>query len=256
MAAERTGGVLCPVGPVWRRLRTTNPEIELYQPDNSHPSMAGTLASAYSFYSVFFKDDVMNLEITTPVLPEQAVAIRNAVQEVVADSLSAAYRYDKVLRADFIGDSGKTSTDTVHFTNLSRHASGYVWDFGDGTTDTAASVAHIFPSAGEYTVCLTAYNSCDTAKICQTVIIGVSSVDEAHSRQLAGYPNPCSNVCYIPSVASGTPYRIINALGVEQLRQTTSGSTGIVVSHLAPGLYFVMIEQPDGQKQVIPFSKW
>jgi len=63
----------------------------------------------------------------------------------------------------------------INFFNPSLSATSYLWDFGDGSTSTAssASVFHVFPIAGTYTVHLYTYNSSsgchDTAT--QSVIV-------------------------------------------------------------------------------------
>lgn len=48
----------------------------------------------------------------------------------------------------------------VYFENNSLNAAYYVWDFGDGETDSAKSVSisHTYDEAGDYTVKLRAYN--------------------------------------------------------------------------------------------------
>jgi PKD repeat protein len=48
---------------------------------------------------------------------------------------------------------------TVTFTNKSKYATSYAWDFGDGSTSTAESPVHTYSSGGVYTVKLTASNS-------------------------------------------------------------------------------------------------
>ena len=53
------------------------------------------------------------------------------------------------------------STDasfTVKFTNTSKDATSYVWDFGDGKTSTATHPSHTYISRGSKTVTLTARN--------------------------------------------------------------------------------------------------
>jgi|SRR5690242_14509984 len=45
---------------------------------------------------------------------------------------------------------------TVQFTNLSKNAASYSWDFGDGTTSTEASPTHTYPRKGKYVPTLTA----------------------------------------------------------------------------------------------------
>jgi PKD repeat protein len=52
----------------------------------------------------------------------------------------------------------------VYFFNFSQAGSfttitGYLWDFGDGTTSTSFDPVHSFPDTGTYTVCLTVYGS-------------------------------------------------------------------------------------------------
>ena len=44
------------------------------------------------------------------------------------------------------------------FTNTSKQATSYEWDFGDGNTSTEASPTHIYDAPAEYTITLTASN--------------------------------------------------------------------------------------------------
>ncbi|GAA4374202.1 PKD domain-containing protein [Hymenobacter koreensis] len=46
--------------------------------------------------------------------------------------------------------------DSTRFTNSSSNAVSYLWNFGDGTTSTARTPAHVFRRAGRYTVKLKA----------------------------------------------------------------------------------------------------
>ncbi len=45
-----------------------------------------------------------------------------------------------------------------NFSNTSKGATSYEWDFGDGTMSTEESPTHVYDSADEYTITLTAYN--------------------------------------------------------------------------------------------------
>jgi PKD repeat protein len=47
----------------------------------------------------------------------------------------------------------------VTFTNYSQNATSYSWDFGDGTSSTETSPTHVYTTAGNFTVILTAKNS-------------------------------------------------------------------------------------------------
>lgn len=48
---------------------------------------------------------------------------------------------------------------SVQFTDLSKNAAGWNWDFGDGTTSSEQSPAHTYSVAGNYNVKLTAANT-------------------------------------------------------------------------------------------------
>lgn len=47
---------------------------------------------------------------------------------------------------------------TVTFTNTSKNATSYTWDFGDESTSTEVNPAHTYEASGTYTVTLTAIN--------------------------------------------------------------------------------------------------
>jgi PKD repeat protein len=53
----------------------------------------------------------------------------------------------------------------VQFTDLSKNATGWNWDFGDGTSSTARNPAHKYNKAGKYTVKLTVKNSKGTNSV-------------------------------------------------------------------------------------------
>ena len=87
MAREYDASV-CPVGRVWRYLRTNNPEIELYQPDDSHPSLAGSYAAACAFYTLIFHRSPQHITYQPEIETADAITIRETVQRVVFDTLS------------------------------------------------------------------------------------------------------------------------------------------------------------------------
>ncbi|MEX2595425.1 MAG: PKD domain-containing protein, partial [Salibacteraceae bacterium] len=61
--------------------------------------------------------------------------------------------------ADFEANTTETCDGEVHFTDLSMNgAQEWLWDFGDGTSDTVQNPTHTYSSSGNYTVKLTASN--------------------------------------------------------------------------------------------------
>lgn len=124
-------GVLSPVGAVWNYLRLNSPGINLYQADESHPSLEGSYAAACSFYASIFRKDPTLINDDYGLPPVVAMDIRNAAKAVVFDSLLTWHigEYDPVA-----GYSVVTIYFTASFTNLSSNATSYLWDFGNGNT--------------------------------------------------------------------------------------------------------------------------
>jgi gliding motility-associated-like protein len=102
----------------------------------------------------------------------------------------------------------------VQFNNTSSNATGYAWDFGDGTTSTAASPAHVFPGPGVYVVTLSASNpgTCNQVNttLQQVVVLGNSayalndtSVCAGTSVQIGLLPVPSPEVTYQWSPTTG-----------------------------------------------------
>lgn len=113
------------------------------------------------------------------------------------------------VESNFIGLFGVKDPCTVYFnesatTNSCTQITGYKWDFGDGTTSTAANPAHTFPGDGVYTVCLDVYGSNGTVgckdKFCKQVTIkgcknGIKKSASTEREELndfgvSVYPNP------------------------------------------------------------------
>jgi PKD repeat protein len=80
-----------------------------------------------------------------------------------------------------------TLPENVSFTNASTNASGYVWDFGDGSaTSTATNPVHAYSTNGNYTARLYSSNGCGTDSLVMTQAIQISG----------GAPSaPSQNIC-------------------------------------------------------------
>ena len=85
--AEANDASVCPVGRVWHYLRDHHSEIELYMPDESHPSWAGSYAAACAFYTMLFGRDPDSITYDASLGMKTASIIRSAAHDVVFDSL-------------------------------------------------------------------------------------------------------------------------------------------------------------------------
>jgi hypothetical protein len=87
MAADNRS-LISPVGAVWHRLRDSATTIELYDPDGSHPSLAGSYAAACTFYTVFFRRNPALSNFNGGLDSTTAATIRNTTKTIVYDHLS------------------------------------------------------------------------------------------------------------------------------------------------------------------------
>ncbi|MBL4705824.1 MAG: PKD domain-containing protein [Flavobacteriales bacterium] len=60
----------------------------------------------------------------------------------------------------------------VDFTDLTVNGNYWLWDFGDGAISTQQSPSHTYPTPGNYTICLVAFDSCYSDTLCMTIAVG------------------------------------------------------------------------------------
>jgi len=81
--AQKTGGIIAPVGEAWRLVRNTHPEINLYA-DDRHPSVNGTYLAAAVIYMTLFKKDIAG---ASPLALDKKTAaiLQNAASQTVLE---------------------------------------------------------------------------------------------------------------------------------------------------------------------------
>jgi hypothetical protein len=164
--AGNTKSEVSPVGEVWNYIRHNYSLIELYQADESHPSLAGTYAAACSFYSSLFRKDPSLTTYDYSLSASDAAQIRLAAKSIVYDSLANFDFGDYLPHADFLHFTG-TGINEIEFRNTSLNADYYLWEFGDGSTSDSLNINHSYTTNGIYTARLTAYN-CDLSVLNQS----------------------------------------------------------------------------------------
>jgi hypothetical protein len=240
MAVDNDASV-CPVGRVWRYLRTNHPSIELYQSDGSHPSVAGTYAAACSFAVMFFGLDPRTVHYCPTAISQQvADTIRQAVYTVVYSQLSQWRRPVPQATVALQGVGGREAVLTAHIAN----ADGLVWHFGDGDSLTThdSVVTHTYADTGSYTVSVVATRHCmsDTAlltiHIQDSMSVGIVAATQGMTAVV--YPNPASD--RVEVVVDGCDVTLQD----NEVTLLSSDGRSYALQHfadLASGLYVVRV---------------
>ncbi len=195
MAVNEHGSV-APVGAAWKMVRDSFPTIELYEPDESHPSEQGTYLATCVFYCTFFKKNCVGSSYTFgSVTPAEALQLQYAATRVTLDSLATWQGTGDIPDAKFVYSlTGATAT----FTNQSMNATQYLWNFGDSFTSTSVNPVHTYSSAGTYIVTLQASaDTCKTFTAVDTVTVLPLQIRENEVKSWKVYPNPVTDKVYI-----------------------------------------------------------
>lgn len=86
--ADSVKASMTPAGAAWRYIRQNYPSIELFQSDESHPSLAGSYAVACCFYTTLFRSDPTSITFNSGLSVSDATNIKYAVKQIVYDHLS------------------------------------------------------------------------------------------------------------------------------------------------------------------------
>ena len=157
--AMNNNATCAPAGVAWKKVRATYPLIELYNADESHPTMSGTYLVACTFYStIYHKSTVGSAYIPSGVLAADATNLQTIGSNTVLDSVENWQQYGSLPRAKY---SSGNIQNQFSFTNQSLRSTQYEWNFGDGSAiNTSTSPIHSYTAIGNYTVTLKAKNTC------------------------------------------------------------------------------------------------
>jgi len=201
---------------------------------------------------------------TTPVILQQVVtpgqlyhfkvgvadAGDQAYDSGVFMKIKSFYGYASMPIANF---SSVINGNMVTFNNTTNWAKYFVWDFGDGTTDSVftnnTSITHVYNSNGSYVVKLEAHNYYQVNTIIQQIEIGNTqgiTVTKGNTFEFIPYGaensyqlnialNQPQDVNIIISDISGKPVRNMLLTAQKEIRYT------LQLSGLAKGVYILQV---------------
>lgn len=177
--ADSSLASVSPVASAWRYIRETQPSIQLYAGDGSHPSLAGTYLAASVFYvSLFQKAISPNLSYTAGLDAITAQLLVDAANLVVLDSMDTwmLVHPDSLTQVAISAQVGGIPGGYLFDANCS-HCDQITWDFGDNQTGTGEQVAHTFTS-GTYSVTCAVSGPCGQAVDSIQISVGSNGISE------------------------------------------------------------------------------
>ena len=165
-----------PVGIAFKNAIALDSTIELYNNDNSHPSVYGTYLAACVFYSTIFKkSSIGSLFVPSAISASDALFLQQIAYSTVLDSVLTW----NIFNSNYSYSVNGTSVD---FLNISSNFENCIWDFGDGSFSSIESPSHNFLVPGAYNVKLTVYTNdwCLIDVIEEEIIITISNLEEIH----------------------------------------------------------------------------
>lgn len=138
--AEDNAAFCAPAGIAWQHVRETYPMLNLYNPDQSHPSIAGTYVVANAMYATLFRSSTVGASFTAGLAADTALFIQQIASSTVLDSLDT---WNIGVNDPDAGFAMAPVPDVCQFQFTPNNGAGtHAWDFGDGTTSDAAAPAH------------------------------------------------------------------------------------------------------------------
>ncbi len=231
-----------PVGAVWKQVRDSLPALELYSPDESHPSVAGTYVAACTFYAAIWRKSPIGSSYLSTLSAADARAIQVLAERVVLDSISTW----RIGHNDVVADwsISQLSGLTFELVSSTNNSTSISWDFGDGNIGTGDTVLHSYLSAGVFQVQMIASNGCMSDTLVQTVNAITTSVQIDNSlTELNIYPNPSGNQITIQSQEQLHDLFLYNQNGklVRHITNIQSNNTILDLSFLPKGIYVLKL---------------
>lgn len=250
--ANDNNALVSPVGAVWRYLRANHPGIELYQSDESHPTLEGSYVAACAFYTAIFRKNPELITFNAGITATVADQIKHAAKLIVYDSLS----HWNIGASDPVADFSYTSqTDQqLAFVNSSQHATDYTWDFGDGFTSVEENPTHLYTAIGSYTVTLIARHCGQTDTLKQVIVIQTLATPPLENATILVYPNPTNDQLQVRATAM-TEIQLLDLTGRIVLVETVINSDAhtVLLNEIPIGHYTLKIRigEQDYFKQII-----
>ena len=168
--ADKLSTGVSPVGMVWKEVRESNPEINLYQEDRFHPILAGSYLAACTHFTTIFGESPYKNTALIELNSFEREVIEIAATKIVLNNL-ARWRYLPTTRMLETGFDLIQNKDSIQVVSNAKNYLSHVWDFGDGTISREINSSHKYLAKGEYVISQKISNACKENQLARKIKI-------------------------------------------------------------------------------------
>ena len=233
---DSAGQIMAPIGPAWLRIMSEYPSIDLWRPDEEHPSLKGSLLIASVLYSTIFKRSPIGSSFN-PGVP------------YIEDSIlkSTGY-YASIDSIEFTGLSGITPTIIQTGNSLSVNGFNSCSWYYNSVSFAANNCIAAITQSGNYFALVEDGHGCIFRTLEQPYFLttGTNEQDREHDFY-AVFPNPGSSAIRINSEMELHAIRIFNSLGklMHEISDPAK-QTETDISSWPKGLYIILVIPKQG----------
>ncbi len=234
--------IIAPIGGAWKNIIQSNPSIDLWSPDEAHPSLAGSFLTANVIYATIFKDNPTYSLANGGLAANTALLLKQIAWQTLNDS--------------FPNINLQSITPDIQWQNNQLTAGNYQHYFWYKNMQwlpiMTTNTLNVSQSGHYY---LIAENSvgCKLKSISQHIII--TNINEIESQNnIHIYPNPAQTALNIETTKESVfPLTIrlknMNAQCVKKVKLQNNNLT-IDINELSSGLYFMEIIDKQGNIKI------
>ncbi len=235
---------IAPVGVVWKKVRNTDSTINLYNADQSHPSLWGSYLAACVIYTTLYNKPSQGAWVPPSLNLDTALFIQNIASTLVQDSISKWY-LGNLQAASF---TSSVSGYNISVTDHSINPGTVNWNFGDGFTGEGLTVQHTYMDSGWFTVTHTITNDCFSKTSTENVYIAYQQPSSIIMPNQTLTLLTFDNYFIIQSSEKIADISITNVLGQTEyysINQSQWQST-----KLQKGLYLLTLKNENGEVRI------
>ncbi|MBK9077598.1 MAG: hypothetical protein IPL77_21985 [Flavobacteriales bacterium] len=238
--AEWNDSYTAPVGAAWKEVRDTYPSINLYDPDGSHPSPAGTYLAACVFYCTLYQESCAGATFNGSIDAGTAAILRSIASSTVLDE-PLTWNLDVPNGTSALLDGASVGWNWI--TLIHNGEGEHLWVCSDGQTSTSSTPTFTFDESATYIITHTYNDPCgntDTVTLTFNIVLGVDELAAATQYKVfSGLPG----VIEIQGARGGETLTLCDAQGSAVMQERLSGN----ISRIACGAGLHLWRIDDGR---------